>query len=343
MNPVRSGRKQRQIVYSGCRRGAWLEPRAGRAPLGWGTKGGARPPGRANREKGQGRDGAEIEGLDRATARGLLARFGFRPRKKLGQHFLVDERVLGKILQAAQLDPEDTVIEVGPGLGVLTRALAERAGRVIAVELDRGMAEKLRLALPRAEVVEGDILSLSPLQLLGHPTPYKVVANIPYYITSPILRHFLEAELKPRLMVVMVQREVGDAIVAGPGEMSLLSVCVQFYCQPKLLARVYPSSFYPAPQVESALLRLEVYEHPPVAVREPEGFFHLVGAGFTAPRKQLHNSLAQGLGTTPEEASRLLEAAGIDPKRRAQTLSLEEWAHLYQRFLDAQIKGPGQG
>ncbi|HLE02645.1 MAG TPA: 16S rRNA (adenine(1518)-N(6)/adenine(1519)-N(6))-dimethyltransferase RsmA, partial [Dehalococcoidia bacterium] len=202
-----------------------------------------------------------MEGLDRATARGLLARFGFRPRKKLGQHFLVDERVLGKILQAAQLDPEDTVIEVGPGLGVLTRALTERAKRVIAVELDRGMAEKLRQALPQAEVIEGDILSFSPLQLLGHATPYKVVANIPYYITSPILRHFLEAELKPRLMVVMVQREVGDAIVAGPGEMSLLSVCVQFYCQPRLLARVSPLSFYPTPQVESALLRLEVYEH----------------------------------------------------------------------------------
>ena len=343
MNPVRSGRKQRQIVYSGCRRDAWLEPRAGEAPLGWGTKGGARPHVRSDTERGQGRDGAKIEGVDRAAARRLLARFGFRPRKRLGQHFLVDGRVLEKILQAARLVPEDTVIEVGPGLGILTRALAARAARVIAVELDRGLAEKLRQALPQVEVVEGDILSFSPLQLLGHPAPYKVVANIPYYITSPILRHFLEAEHKPRLMVVMVQREVGKAIVARPGQMSLLAVSVQFYSQPKLVARVSPSSFFPPPQVESALLRLEVYEHPPVAVSEPEGFFRLVGAGFTAPRKQLHNSLAQGLGITPEEVSRLLEGAGIDPKRRAQTLSLEEWAHLYQRFLDAQTEGPGQG
>jgi len=297
----------------------------------------------ANRGRGQGWDGAKIEGLDRAAARGLLAGLGFRARKKLGQHFLVDGRVLEKILQAAELVPEDTVIEVGPGLGILTRALAERAGRVIAVELDTGLAGKLRQALPQAEVVEGDILSFSPLQLLGHRTSYKVVANIPYYITSPILRHFLEAEHKPSLMVVMVQREVGEAIVAKPGRLSLLAVSVQFYSQPKVLARVSAFSFYPPPKVESALLRLEVYEHPPVAVREPARFFQLVGAGFAAPRKQLHNSLAQGLEVTPEEASRLLEGAGIDPKRRAQTLSLEEWAHLCQRFLDVHTEGAGQG
>ena len=250
--------------------------------------------------------------------------------------------VLDRILEAAQLGPGDTVIEVGPGLGVLTRALAERAGRVIAVEVDRGLAGKLRQALPRAEVVEGDILSLTPLQLLGRATPYKVVANIPYYITSPILRHFLEAELKPRLMVVMVQREVGEAIVAGPGHMSLLAASVQFYSQPELVATVSASSFYPPPQVESALLRLEVYEHPPVAVQDPAAFFNLVGAGFTAPRKQLHNSLARGLGIAPEEAVRLLQAAGIDPSRRAQTLSLEEWAGLYRTLVDAETKGAGQ-
>jgi 16S rRNA (adenine1518-N6/adenine1519-N6)-dimethyltransferase len=326
-------------VPQGCLAGA----QGRRGSPGVGNEGGCTASSENQQRRRTGRDGAKIEGLGRAAATRLLARFGFHPRKGLGQHFLVDGRVLEKILQAAQLDHEDTVIEVGPGLGVLTQALAKRAGRVIAVELDRGLAEKLRQGLPQVEVVEGDILSLSPLQLLGHPVHYKVVANIPYYITSPILRHFLEAEVKPRLMVVMVQREVGKAIVARPGEMSLLSVSVQFYSQPKLVAKVSPFSFYPPPQVESALLRLEVYEHPPMAVEDPGTFFQLVGAGFTAPRKQLHNSLAQGLGITPEEASRLLERATIDPKRRAQTLSLEEWAHLHQRFLDAQIKGPCQG
>ena len=337
MNPVRSGRKQRQIVYSGCRRGAWLEPRAGGAPLGWGTKGGARPPGRANREKGQGRDGAEIEGLDRATARRLLARFGFRPRKKLGQHFLVDERVLGKILQAAQLDPQDTVIEVGPGLGILTQEIALLSKNVIAVEADSELAaalDEILFAFPNVQVICSDILKTDPASLLASTgfdlsnMSYKLVANIPYYITSPILRHFLEASPKPGLMVVMVQKEVGEAIVAEPGDMSLLAVSVQFYGSPRIVDYVPARSFYPPPRVDSAILQIELYEQPPVRVAETGRFFEVVRAGFSAPRKQLRNSLAQGLGISPQEAAGLIEKALISPRRRAETLGLQEWAKI---------------
>ena len=249
----------------------------------------------------------------------------------------MDRRVLQKILETAELSPEDIVIEVGPGLGVLTEALIARAKRVIAVELDRGLALALRQALPRAEVIEGDILSFTPLQLLGASLPYKVVANIPYNITSPLLRHFLEAELPPRLMVIMVQREVGEAIVAKPGDLGLLALSVQFYSRPRLVARVPARSFYPPPQVGSALLRLEVYDQPAVAVQDRAAFFRIIRAGFSAPRKQLHNSLAQGLKLESETASQLLQEAGIDPRRRAETLSLEEWSQVYHDFSAQEV------
>jgi len=268
-------------------------------------------------------------------AKTLLGQFGLRAKKGLGQHFLVDGRVLRRIVAAADLTSEDTVIEVGPGLGILTRELAQQAGRVMAIEADSEMVSALSAIVarhPNLAVVQGDIMRIDPVSLLPSPsgvsTSYKVVANIPYYITSAVLRHFLEASRQPTLMVVMVQKEVGKAIVAQPGDMSLLAISIQFYGKPSIVARVPARSFYPAPKVDSVILRIDVHNKPPVEVPSIRAFFDTVRAGFSAPRKQIRNSLAQGLAVGTQEAADLLQRAEIDPRRRAETLSIEEWGRL---------------
>jgi 16S rRNA (adenine1518-N6/adenine1519-N6)-dimethyltransferase len=276
----------------------------------------------------------------------LLRRYGLRARKGLGQHFLTDEGVLKTIIQAAELAPGDIIIEVGPGLGVLTRELAGRVAWLFTVELDTKLAailEKTLTSQSNVSVVSGDILEIDPASLLreapaGLPEPagsalgYKVVANLPYYITSAVLRHFLTARAKPRLMVVMVQKEVAEAISARPGQMSLLSLSVQFYGQPEIVSYVPAGCFYPAPEVDSAILKITVPPRPAVEVSDEDGFFSLVRAGFSAARKQLANSLAQGLKLTKSEVLPWLHKAGIAPQRRAETLTLEEWARLWRVF-----------
>ena len=271
-----------------------------------------------------------------AQTRKLLRRFGLRPRKGLGQHFLIDGEVLELITQAAELNPNDIIMEIGPGLGILTRELAKRAGRVIAIELDSKLSDILKQALAsfnNVTIINEDILRAEPAALLqkvvDRPFSYKVVANLPYYITSPVLRHFLEASAKPKIMVVMVQKEVAEAIVAKPGEMSLLSISVQFYGEPRIVSYVPAQSFYPAPEVDSAILRVDVYPQPALAV-DVESFFELVRAGFNVPRKQICNSLAQGLGLPKAEVLSLLVKADIVSQRRAETLTLAEWARLWQ-------------
>ena len=272
------------------------------------------------------------------SAAAQAATAAIRPRKSLGQHFLTDRRVLQRILAAASLSPADTVIEVGAGKGVLTQALASAAGRVIAVEIDEGLCAHLRRRLethPNVEPICGDILSLPPDELLAHAQaspPYVVVANLPYYIASAVLRHFLESSRPPSKMIVMVQAEVAQSIAAPPGRMSLLSVGVQFYAQARVLFYVPPRAFQPPPKVRSAVIRLDVRPEPAVAVDDRQAFFQLVQAGFAAPRKQLRNALALGLSIEPSAAQRLLDAADIDPTRRAQTLSLDEWGCLYRAW-----------
>jgi 16S rRNA (adenine1518-N6/adenine1519-N6)-dimethyltransferase len=261
-----------------------------------------------------------------------------RPRKSLGQHFLTDRRVLQRILAAAALSPADTVIEVGAGKGVLTQGLAAAAGRVIAVEIDEGLCAHLHrrlAAYPNVEPVCGDILSLPPEELLARAQaspPYVLVANLPYYIASAVLRHFLDSSQPPARMIVMVQAEVGQSIAALPGRMSLLSVSVQFYAHARVLFYVPPRAFHPPPKVRSAVIRLDVRPEPAVAVDDRQAFFRLVQAGFAAPRKQLRNALALGLGVDPPSARSVLDAANIDPTRRAQTLSLDEWGQLYRAW-----------
>ena len=300
----------------------------------------------------------------------LLEQWDLRPSKGLGQNFLVDPAALEKIVAAAGLTPDDVVLEVGAGLGTLTRRLAQEAGRVVAVELDQRLIpvlESVLADLDNVTLVQGDILELDPTVLVNQgsgsreqgagireqgpasrdhgprttdhgprisiqpPTfnlQYKVVANLPYYITSAVLRHLLEAALKPQRMVLTVQREVAERIVAKPGQMSLLAVSVQFYGQPRLLFRLKPGSFYPSPEVESAVVRVDLHPTPPVPVEETAAFFRVVRAGFAQRRKQLRNTLAAGLKQPPEEVADRLREVGVDPRQRAEALSLEEWARV---------------
>jgi 16S rRNA (adenine1518-N6/adenine1519-N6)-dimethyltransferase len=275
-----------------------------------------------------------------AQTRELLRRFNLRAKKGLGQHFLIDGEVLRLILSTAQLTPRDVVVEVGPGLGVLTRELIKEAGWVIAIELDNRLAAILKQNLASARnttIINKDVLKVNPAELFRElkdkffSEGYKVVANLPYYIASPVLRHFLEAEVKPRLMVVMVQKEVAVEITAKPGRMSLLSVSVQFYGEPTIAGYVPAQSFYPAPEVDSALLKIIPFPQLPVDI-DSESFFSLVRTGFSAARKQLANSLTQGLGVTKGEVLSLLEKAEINTQRRAETLSLEEWTRLWRVY-----------
>jgi 16S rRNA (adenine1518-N6/adenine1519-N6)-dimethyltransferase len=272
--------------------------------------------------------------------RQLLRQFGFKPRKRLGQHFLIDEAVLGRILSAAELSPGDIVVEIGPGLGILTEALARQGARVIAVEFDGKLVALLRKRLagfPDVRIVRADILRIAPEQLLKENLPasalargYKVIANLPYYITSPVLSHFLEAQPRPSEMVVMVQKEVGETIAAAPGKMRSISVKTQFYSKPVIVSYVPAASFYPPPKVDSVVLHLDVYSQPPMELSDVSGFFDIVMHGFSSPRKQLRNSLAHSLQLPPDQLASLLEKAGIEAKRRAETLSLQEWRELWK-------------
>jgi 16S rRNA (adenine1518-N6/adenine1519-N6)-dimethyltransferase len=262
----------------------------------------------------------------------LLRAHGLQPRKKLGQNFLADPVALGRIVAAAELSSDDLVVEVGAGVGTLTRLLAEHAGRVVALELDNGLVGILReeLAdLSNVEICHGDVLGFSTAEFPHRG--FKVIGNLPYYITSAVLRHFLAHLPRPELMVVTVQREVADRIVAGPGQMSLLAVSVQFYGQPRVVTRVPAGAFYPAPKVDSAVMRIDVGEDPAVSLEEgidEAWFFRVVRAGFSQKRKMLRNSLSAGLTLSPAAVGALLEAAAVDARRRAETLNLEEWARV---------------
>jgi 16S rRNA (adenine1518-N6/adenine1519-N6)-dimethyltransferase len=281
------------------------------------------------------------ESLMRRTRR-LLSRLDLRARKGLGQHFLIDAGVLKKIVQAAELSPQDTVIEVGPGLGVLTQELVQRAGRVTAVELDANLAEALEETMggpDNLDIIQADILKLDIDAWLAEAgkkqafcTGYKMVANLPYYITSAVIRHFLEARSKPSMMVLMVQWEVAKSITAKPGDMSLLALSIQIYGEPKIISRVPAGAFYPAPDVDSAILKINVNPEPAITAEDMAGFFKLARAGFCAPRKQIMNSLAQGLGLDKEDMLQKLVSTDIDPRRRAETLNIDEWHRLWQVF-----------
>jgi 16S rRNA (adenine1518-N6/adenine1519-N6)-dimethyltransferase len=274
-----------------------------------------------------------------------LSALGIHPKKGLGQNFLVDPAHRARIVAAAELTPDDTVLEVGPGPGVLTELIAEQAGRVIAVELDDRLIPFLRKRFagqPHVTIVHADILKVHVGTLMSESanhesrimlhaprsTPYKVVANLPYYITSAAIRHLLESAPPPELLVLTVQREVAERMVAAPPEMSLLALGVQFYCTACIVERIPAGAFYPVPKVDSAVVRLDRPVAPVVPGVTSEAFFRVARAGFSQPRKQLRNSLAAGLSVAPAAVERWLAAAGIDSRRRAETLTLAEWGVL---------------
>jgi 16S rRNA (adenine1518-N6/adenine1519-N6)-dimethyltransferase len=263
-------------------------------------------------------------------------------RPRAGQHFLADPLIATDIVAAADLTPVDDVLEIGPGRGALTAELLAAAAHVTAVELDEVLATELRRRFPsepRLTVVCASVLSAPPDEFLaegGRHPPYIVVANLPYYITAPVMRQLLEGGPRPSRLVLMVQREVAEAI-AGRHGLSLLGVSVQVFGAVRELFRVPPSAFRPPPRVDSAVVRIDVYDQPQVPEPELDGFFTVVRAGFRAPRKQLHNALGSGLWLPPGEAPRLLTAAGIEPARRAATLSIAEWLQLYRTYEQRRI------
>ena len=261
----------------------------------------------------------------------LLQTYNLEPKKSLGQNFLFDENVLARIVAAADLQPGDEVLEIGPGLGALTRRLAQKAERVVAVELDGRFLPILQAELAEYDnvtLIHGDILEQNPAQLFTRP--YKVVANVPYYITGAILRHLLSAAHKPSLLVMTVQKEVAERVTAVPPNMSLLAVSAQFYGRVQRLAAIKAGAFWPRPDVDSAVIRLDLREKRPLPLNEEAAFFRLVRAGFSQKRKQLKNNLRQ-LGLGKEEITAILEAAGVDGRRRAQTLTLAEWVAIYRQ------------
>ena len=273
------------------------------------------------------------------NAAAVLKRHGLHADKRLGQNFLQDPFALAAIASAAKIQPTDTVLEIGPGLGSLTRYLAASAKQVIAVELDYELLIPLRAVLApyqNVRVVHGDILKLSPQELVAEKD-YIVAANIPYYITSAVIRHLLESDPKPRRIVLTIQKEVAERICAKPGDMSLLALSVQVYGNPRIADRIPANAFFPMPKVDSAVLSVDIYPDPLVKAELLDSFFKMTKAGFSQKRKTLRNSLSSGLHIPTSASEALLKQADIDPMRRAETLSIKEWQTLCEIKTDSAV------
>ena len=235
-------------------------------------------------------------------------------------------------MAAADVQSTDLVVEIGPGTGLLTRLLAQRAARVIALEMDEALVARLENdlgGLPNLTIIHGDAREWDPATV---GEPYKVVANLPYYAATPIVRRFLECSLQPSTMAFTVQREVAQSMTAAPGKMRTLSVATQLYGKPRIMGYIQPGSFRPPPKVTSAIVRIEVYEKPALSLDDTDAFFQVVRAGFSSARKQLRNSLGHSFGLPGAQMEDVLQEAGIDPRLRAEALSLEKWGRLYSAF-----------
>ncbi len=262
----------------------------------------------------------------------LLRNAGLNAKKRLGQHFLIDVSVREKILQAAELSASDMVVEVGPGLGILTEQLVMQAGNVVTVEIDDRLAKRLQKKLSNyanIRIVTGDILKIDLDRLLGTEKNYKVVANIPYYITSPLLHYFLYRVTRPEIMIIMMQKEVAIDITSPPDKMSYLSLSMQLFSYPEIICFVPASCFYPPPRVESAVVKFSMRKSPAVQVDDINRFLDFVRMGFAAPRKKISNSLAIGMQIDSFEANKILAEAGLDAQKRPGMLLMEEWKRLY--------------
>ena len=264
------------------------------------------------------------------SPKAILNEMGINPRKPLGQHFLVASGVINIITKAAQIQLTDTILEVGPGLGILTKELVKQSPNVIAIELDEHLANALsdRIQSKGLKVITEDARNVDIKEVTGG-LPYKLISNLPYYAAGPILRHFLESDHPPETAVIMVQREVAKQMVAKPGHMSLVSIGTQIYGDTRIVSFIPSSAFYPKPKVTSAIVKIDTYENPLVEHANRKSFFSVVKAGFSAPRKQLRNSLAQGLKVPTAIAVYQLTSAGINPEARPATLTLEDWRALH--------------
>jgi 16S rRNA (adenine1518-N6/adenine1519-N6)-dimethyltransferase len=263
-----------------------------------------------------------------------LNQLGIKPKKSLGQNFLINESVYAKIVAALDIKPGGKILEVGPGLGTLTQYLAGVGAEVIAVEKDHMLTEYLKIKFAnekRVKIIEDDILKFNPADYSLQTTHYKLVGNIPYYLTSHLLRTVFENWPMPESVVLMLQKEVAQRICAKPPNMSLLAVSVQYYARPKIISYVSKNSFWPSPEVDSAVIKFE-----PKAIAyhlAPSTFFRIVRAGFAGKRKQLGNNLARELKLTKNFVEEKLKSIGVDPIRRAETLTLEEWGTIANTFL----------
>lgn len=269
----------------------------------------------------------------------LFKKYRLRPDKKLGQNFLTDPVSLEKIITAADINPQDVVLEIGPGFGSLSRYIATIARTLVCVELDIDLIPPLESVLSQysnVRIIQADILQLIPDQIV-ESNDYLVVANVPYYITSAIFRHLLAAKNKPRRIVFTIQKEVAKRICAKPGDMSLMALSIQIFGEPRIIDTISAESFYPVPKVDSAIIRVDVYTQPIVPSAILDTFFKISKAGFSQKRKTLRNSLSAGLQISSSEAEEILEKSKIDPMRRAETLSIPEWEVLsvnYRQFLE---------
>jgi len=277
------------------------------------------------------------------TIKYIMEKYGFRFSKSLGQNFLIDDHIVDSIIDGAEVGPDDVVLEVGPGIGVMTQAMARRAKKVVAVEIDSALLPVLEETLEEednTEVIHGDVLKVDLQAIIDEKLDGqapKVVANLPYYVTTPIIMKFLEEQIPVTDIVVMVQKEVADRMVAGPGTKiyGALSVVVQYYAEPSKIVKVPPSVFMPQPNVESSVVRLKKRTAPPVDLKAPDLFFKTVRSAFMKRRKTLLNALSSGeLAVSKDQAREVLESCGIDPKRRGETLDMNEFAALANGFYD---------
>ena len=264
----------------------------------------------------------------------LLKKYDLQPDKNLGQNFLTDPQILEQIIKSAEIESQDVVLEIGAGLGHLTRQLAQAARQVIAVELDKRLIPALEETLQANDnirIVQGDILQMDPRDLVQEQD-YLVVANIPYYITSSILRNLLESGAKPKRIILTIQHEVAQRVCAKSGSMNVLSLSVLMYGEPILVHRIPADAFYPSPKVDSAVIRINLHPEPILPESQRDQFFKLVKAGFLHKRKTLRNSLSTGLTWPKDKTEALLSSAKIDFKRRAETLSLAEWLEVTKQY-----------
>jgi 16S rRNA (adenine1518-N6/adenine1519-N6)-dimethyltransferase len=266
---------------------------------------------------------------------GLLKKYGLRPDRSLGQNFLIDPHYLSRVVDAGNITLDDTVLEIGAGLGNLTQLLAKRAEEVYAVEIDPDLIPILRSVISREEnvqIIQGDILKLD-LDHLFTSKDYLVIANIPYYITSNLLRHLTSGAKKPQRIVLTIQKEVAERIIAQSGKLSLLALSIQIYGNPKMISKVPAGAFYPVPTVDSAIVRVDFYRSPLVPDDQLDIFFRLAKAGFSQKRKKLRNSLSAGLNISKKAVEDLLDEVDIDANRRAETLNLQEWIKLTADYI----------